>query len=309
MSYTDSTTGKRWKVVPWTPYGRKETVSILLEYMRRDHKAGVVDEWVLYMNTDPHQTGDVEYAHELAATYEWITLRERPAHLPVLQPKQMNTGRAYLYFTDPDAVYIRFDDDIVYVHEKAIERLAASRIAAGDSTLVSFPIIWHNAVCSWYLQTMGKIPREYGVVGAPYCMDPIGWADAYFAERIHNLLLEKIHQGRVDDLFMHHDVQLAVGLQFSVSCFAATGDVYANLPQPGNIGVHQEEENWHTISRPQQIGKPNSIVANALVAHLSFFPHSDHIRNRTDILPRYRYEAERVRCAVEGLPDPNEVQS
>jgi hypothetical protein len=219
----------------------------------------------------------------------------------------MNTGYAYTYFLDRDAVYIRFDDDIVYVHEDAIRNLVAARVQSGGASLVAFPIIWHNAVCSWHMQTLGKIPREYGVVGSPYCMDQIGWADAYFAERIHNLLLEKIHEGKVPDLFAHMDIQLPVGLQFSVSCFASMGGMYADLPQPGYLGHHAEEENWHTVTRPQQIGRPNFIVANALVAHLSFFPHSDYIRQQTDILPRYRYEAERVRAKLEGRPDPNSL--
>lgn len=303
MSYTDPA-GKTWKVVPWTPYGRQETVSILLEYMRRDHAAGVVDEWVLYMNTDPHQTTDREYAYQLAATYDWIRTVERPSHLPLQHPKQMNTGYAYLYFLDPDTVYIRFDDDIVYVHEDAITNLTAARVQAGDNAIVAFPIIWHNAVCSWHLQVNGKIPREYGVVQAPYCMDPIGWADGHFAEKIHNLLLEKIHEGTVEELFLHHTVQLPVGLQFSVSCFAATSDLYRSLPQPGYLGG-AEEENWHTVNRPNQTGVPNFIVPNALVAHLSFFHHTDHIRRHTDILPRYRYEAYRVREVLEGRGDPN----
>jgi hypothetical protein len=306
MSYTDPA-GKVWRVVPWTPYGREETVSILLEYMRRDHAAGVVDEWILYMNTDDHQQSDRDYAYHLAETYPWIRTVERPSHLPVKHPKQMNTGHAYLYFLDPDTVYIRFDDDIVYVHEDAISNLVAARIQAGDRSIVAFPIIWHNAVCSWHLQTHGKIPHSYGVVGAPYCMDPVGWADAKFAERIHNLLLEKIHENRVHDLFLHHTVQLPVGLQFSVSCFAATSDLYRNLPEPGFLGHHAEEENWHTVDYPNRTGLPNFIVPDALVAHLSFFPHSDYIRRETDILPRYRHEAKRVAAKLDGLPDPNEA--
>lgn len=273
------------RVVTWTPYGRAETVSILVKYMKRDFDAGLIDEYHLFMNTDENQDVDRAYAEKLAEQYDWIKLKPRPSDIEVLHPKQLNTGRYYRYAIEPNTVYVRFDDDIVYVHERALERLVQAELAS--PSLVTFPIIWHNAICSYYLQTMGKIPRSFGVVGAPYCMDPVGWADQNFAENIHYLLLDHIEEGTVDGLFLHHDIQLPVGLQFSVSCFAAHSDIYRAMTPPGHLDFH-EEENWHTVQRPYATGRANTITGNSLVAHLSFFPHSWYIRNETNILERYR---------------------
>lgn len=281
------------RVIAWTPYGREETMSILVKYIARDHAAGVVDEYWLYMNTDDNQVRDREYAHELAEQYDFIKLKERPLRHgeSVLVPKQLNTGLFYRYAIEPNTVWVRLDDDLVYIHPDAIARLAAHKLESPG--LVSFPIIWHNAICSYYLQTMGKIPIEgYGRVQSAYCMDPIGWADAHFAETIHRLLLAHIRGDTVDSLFLHHDIQLPVGLQFSVSCFASTSDIYTELPEPGNI--FHEEESWHTIHRPVQVQRPNVITGNALVSHLSFFPHTDHIRRGTDILDQYRELADQL---------------
>lgn len=279
------------KVVAWTPYGREETMSILVKYMERDVMAGIVDEYHLYMNTDPEQERDREYAQELNEEYAWIVLQERPAHLKVLRPKQLNTGRYYRYAIEPNTVYVRLDDDIVYVHENAIERLVRRKI--GSPSLVCFPVIWHNAVCSYYLQQFGKIPKEFGEVKEPYCMDSIGWADAGFAESIHNLLLDHIQEDTVDSLFLHHDIELPLGRQFSVSCFAAESDLYRDL-NPRGILTHEEEEHWHTVYQTRKTGRANSVVGNSLVAHLSFLPHTDYIRKATDILPRYRELAENL---------------
>lgn len=277
------------KVVCWTPYGREETMSILVKYMERDVNAGVVDEYHLYMNTDPHQERDREFAMELYEKYAWIDLKHRPENEPALHPKQLNTGRYYRHAVEPDTIYVRFDDDIVYVHEHAIERLVRRTI--GSHSFVSFPLIWHNAVCSYYSQQMGKIPEEWGIVRSPYCMDPIGWSNPSFAEQIHRLLLRHIKAESVDELFWHHDVQLELANQFSVSCFAAESDIYRELDPPGHI-THEEEEHWHTVMRPWQTKRPNTIVGNSLVAHLSFYPHSDYIRKQTDILQQYRELAE-----------------
>jgi hypothetical protein len=38
-------TVKDHRVIAWTPYGRKETVSVLGRYLRREHERGLVDEW------------------------------------------------------------------------------------------------------------------------------------------------------------------------------------------------------------------------------------------------------------------------
>ncbi len=279
------------KVVAWTPYGRKETMSILYKYVVRDHDAGIIDEYHLYMNLDDNQHEDLIFAQWLSSTYKWIILKERPGNEEVLHPKQLNTGRYYRYAIEPDTIYIRLDDDIVYVHDKAMERLAREKTTSPET--VTFPIIWHNAICSFWLQNMGKIPLEYGRVREAYCMDPVGWGDQYFAEKIHRLLLDHIRADAVDELFLHHDIQLPVGLQFSVSCFAAHSDLYRKLDPPGHLPYH-EEEAWHTIREPHRSGKANMITGNALVAHLSFYPHTNYIRRETDILDQYRALADEL---------------
>jgi hypothetical protein len=117
--------GKR--VVAWTPYGREETVSVLEHYLAREHERGLVDEWWLCLNTDPHQVSDRDYAGFLAARYPFVRLVDRPDGVPVLHPKQRNTGYFYREMTDRDTVFVRLDDDIVYVHEDAVERRTRRR--------------------------------------------------------------------------------------------------------------------------------------------------------------------------------------
>lgn len=274
--------GKR--VVVFTPWGRRLTAHCLFKHLQRDHKAGIVDEWQLWLNMDPDQEGDRLYAMQLADN-DWINTYDRP-YGDVLWPKQMNTGRFYVYTQDPDTIYVRMDDDIVWIEPNAIERLVKARIE-NPHPFVVFPIIWNNAVATHYLQLNGHVPKEWGVV-SNHCMDPYGWADPYFAIRMHNLLLEKIEQNNVDKLFMHTSIQLPVGHQFSVSSFAQSGTEYRKVE--GHIGG--EEEAWHTIVQPSQQHRPNIIVPNSLVSHFSFYPQRDHLLNQTDLLPRYYELAE-----------------
>lgn len=276
------------KVTCWTPYGRERTVSILVKYMERDVKRGLVDEYVIYMNTDDDQVTDRAYGYQLAEEHDWIRIIERPERYP--GPKQRSTGYFYRYATDPGTIFVRLDDDIVYLHEAAIENLVRARLEMPAPAAV-FPIIINNAICSYFLQACGKIPREWGEVGM-YCMDPVGWANGPFAVKLHTMLLDHIEAGTVEDLYLHHDFQIPPGTQFSVSCFASLGSMYAGLEQPGVL-VPDEEESWHTIHRPLATGASNVVRADAIVSHLSFFTQHAFL-NESDILDRYRDLAEKA---------------
>jgi hypothetical protein len=274
--------GKR--VVAWTPFGREKTVSVLADYMRREHERGIVDEWWLCMNTDPEQASDIMYAMKLGMRYQhWVRQLQRPSTCPRLFPKQRNTGYFYRYMTDPDTVFVRFDDDIIYVHEDAVQRLVTHRLET-QAGVASFPVMWNNSVVSWFLQQAGIIPQEWGIVGGPYCMDPTGWANGQFAVKMHNHLLDNV--GDIEKLFLYQDYQLQVGMQFSVGTFASLGSMYAALPTPGVLEPH-EEESWHTVHHPRRLMQPSMLVGNALVSHYTFFPQKA-IVEATDILDRYR---------------------
>lgn len=283
------------RVVAWTPFGRQVTVSILAEYLKRDHARGLIDEWWLCLNTDPGQDADLAYAVELAATYDWVKLKARPADCVELRPKQRNTGYFYRYMIDPDTIYLRFDDDIVYVHDAAVERLVRAKTQQPDAT-ACFAFIWNNAICSFFAQQCGVIPKEWGDV-QPYCMDSVGWANGEFAVRIHRLLLEHIQAGTVAELFLYQDFSVRLGEQFSVSCFASAGADYAALPDGPGVLVPDEEESWHTIHRPRALGQPNVIIGNALVSHYTFYPQRGVV-SPTDVLDRYRALAEALNVAA-----------
>lgn len=277
--------GKR--VVVWTPYGREVTYSILIEYLRRDVERGIVDEVWAYMNTDPKgQEDDVAYAHQLDAEYEWLKLVHRPegvARHP--GPKQRNTGFAYRYMTDPDTVYIRMDDDLVFVSHSAITNLVTKRLEMPHPTAV-FGTCWNNAIVSYFAQSQGIIPREWGKCGF-FCMDPVGWANGEFAVKIHHLLLDKIASGEEDDLILYQDFPIKTGEQFSVSYFASLGSLYQSLSDGPGVLVPDEEEHWHTVHRPQVIGSPNILIGNSLVSHFTFQPQRPHVL-ASDVLDRYR---------------------
>lgn len=274
------------KVIAWTPYGRETTVSILFEYLRRDHERGLIDEYWLYLNTDDNQSGDLSYAYRLARRHkDWVKIIQRDPSLPRLQPKQRNTGYAYRHMTDPDAVYFRFDDDIIYVHQDAVSNLVTAKINL-PGTLACFALMWNNAITSWYAQQLDIIPRQFGKVQSPFCMDPVGWADGEFAVKIHELMLDWLEAGTPERAYFYQNYPLAPRQQFSVSCHVIDGRDFCDLPTPGVLD-YPEEEHWITVHRPALVGKDNVIVGDALVSHYTFYPQRQAVL-ATNILDRYR---------------------
>jgi hypothetical protein len=292
--------GKR--VVAFIPYGRKLTVSVLLPYLLREHELGVLDEVMLCMNTDEGQGYDVLYAAQTQERHpHLVKLYERPGPLSprsmVLptdwrrgfrSPKQMNTGRFCIYMQDRDTVYVRFDDDIVWVHPQAIRRIVDCEIDRPE-VLACFPVIVNNAVSSFYLQQRGALTREWGHVRLS-AVDPVGWGNPIFAEKLHNHVLWLIDTGEIDSMLADEDIELHQRQQFSVSCFAINGSEYADLD---GILDWDEEEHWLTTHRPTVVRKVNVIRRSALVSHFSFFTQRDHLL-RTDILDRYQKLSEAV---------------
>src|SRR5262245_15255943 len=114
-----------YKVVSVTPFGRRRYVSLLDHYLRRAR--GIIDEHHFWVNTK--NDADVEWLRSCVATapdfYRTIEI-DQPY-------EDFWTLRIHTFFHQypnaPDTIFIRFDDDIVWIESQAIERLLAFRVA------------------------------------------------------------------------------------------------------------------------------------------------------------------------------------
>lgn len=277
-----------YRIVPFIPAGRRITMEILLANLRRFGK--VIDEVQIWLNTGPGQDDDLAWLYSLPGIYgDWVRLIPRRTDRTPDPSKQRNTGGFYIHTTDPGTIYFRFDDDIVYIHPDYFTSMTQFRIAHPGYFLV-FGHIWHNAIISYLDQQVHhNIGTEAGVVSEPFCMDPVGWRSGEFAEHIHRLLLQRIADGTVHDLFWDGH-ELPPGHQFSVSNFCFFGADFAAF---GGELDDKEEETWLTCDYPQTIDRINAICGSGLVSHFSFYPHRDHMLG-TGILGEYRDVANRM---------------
>jgi hypothetical protein len=301
------------RIVGWVPYGRELSVSILMPYLLRDHARGLIDSIWLCMNTDEDQASDRRYAKKLATAHKPVTLKvcpgpdtpdlDIPAHWRegLEDPKQKNTGRFPLYMQDRDTIYLRFDDDIVWVHPGMVTTLVDRKLDRMADTIAVFPLILNNAISSYMLQQHGRIPMEWGEVGKRVrsseevsAVDPYGWGDPYFAEKLHEMVLERLESNAADDLLLPAELTLGWRQQFSVSCFAIHGSEYADLD---GVLSWDEEEHWLTMHHPGLVKKSNIVCGLAQCAHFSFFTQRDFLLG-TGLLDRYRALSEKVSASL-----------
>jgi len=276
---------KNYRIVGFIPAGRERVLKVLSKNLMRFQ--GILDEVQVWENTE--DTEDLKFLKQLGRN-PLFTVIPYPEGEEWHNPIQYNTGRWYRYTVDPKTIYIRFDDDIVYIDDNYFKNILDFRIDNPEYFLV-FGNIWNNAIISYYQQQEGNIDNEHGIVEKPYCMDMIGWGDPYFAEYIHTVLLDKIKKNRVKDLYIKN-YPLEVGKRFSISNFCFFGKDFAKFK--GYID-EDDEEIWLTGTYPKRKKLKNIICGNALVSHLTFSPYQkQYILEDTDIAERYEKLADEL---------------
>ena len=277
------------RLVVFIPSGRKRTESILITNLRRFPE---IDEVQIWMNTDkpgtnepqaPNSAGDEEWLRTLPTMWDKCKLYELPNGAVRKWPKQLSTGQFYHYTTQPGTIYVRMDDDIVYVDDDYFKNMVQFRLDHLAPPIICGNIV-NNAVTSYIQQHYGHFDKKHGVVESRYCMDLVGWRSPEFAIYVHETLLDHIDRGTVSSLFFGR--QDLDNTRFSICNFSFLGERMAKMrPQI------DDEEIWLTEKMPVRDKVANLICGDALVAHYSFFDQRPAL-DKTDILARYKKIAE-----------------
>ena len=127
---------KNYKIVVVTPAGRKKYMEILLHYILMQQQ--IVDEYRIWVNTNNED--DITWFKELRIKYpSLITLEFLP---PKIQVNGNLTICDFFKNTiDEDTIYLRLDDDIVWMEKDFVEKIIKFRIDNPDYFLI-FGNIW-----------------------------------------------------------------------------------------------------------------------------------------------------------------------
>ncbi|HWA18880.1 MAG TPA: hypothetical protein VG757_07760 [Devosia sp.] len=241
-------------VVCVTPAGRMRYMRELVPFILSDP---AVDRYDIWANT----ANKVDLAF-IEALGEFDKVRVLDRQKLTYEP----THSIYSFFPtacERGTVYIRFDDDVVFVEEGAIGRLAAYRIAHPEYFLVA-PIIINNAVVTSLLQARGLL-RDLPLV-QPCFEDPAGWQNPDFAARLWEQFLSRIEAGTVAEL---HTADTPLGFnRISINCISWLGEEFAKFD-----GVVDALEEFDlSVAKPAQLNMQNMLYGGAVVGHFAFYP-------------------------------------
>lgn len=264
-----------------TPAGRKRYLEILLEHLKREQSIGAFAQWDLWLNTNVLE--DIAYCKSLASQYPWIKVVEIDGIYKVCNG---NIQRFFVYACDPECVYVRLDDDIVYIEPGFFDKIYNFRIANPEPFLVYGNII-NNAITSHLHQKNGRF--TFHQLSGYNCVDPIGWETPAYAESVHRAFIKDVKEGNIDKWRESFTVWTCKDFErVSINCIAWLGKTFQEFQ--GNVEF--EEEQWLSVHKPKLLNKPNVIINDAIVAHFAFYTQREHL-DKTDILQQY---AELIHC-------------
>jgi hypothetical protein len=265
-----------------------------LRYLLRAKHAREFDRWILWVNTE--NDSDIRYMQSLAERYDFIETRR----LTVPWDACLSIHTFFPECVEDDTVYVRLDDDIVFIEPGAIDRLIRFRLANPEYFLIVGNIV-NNSILSYIHQHLGAIGRTFGV-NTNACMAELGWKKPAFAHYIHTEFLSQLKNGNVNRFrfpqWILHDFE-----RVSINVISWLGSDFKQFG--GKVGL--DEEPWLTIDKPMSLGRPNCIFGEVLFAHYAFYTQRPEL-DWTDILHRYKAIAPDARAAA-PLPSPQLVKT
>lgn len=259
------------KLIVVTPAGRRAYLDILKHYVLKDSR---VDEWHLWDNCrDP---ADREYINALAKAHDKVKVLVADK----VDGSNLSVNKFYKFCNDPEAFYIKIDDDVVYIAEGCFEAILREAEKTRGSYLWWSPLVINNALCSYLIKHSGDgLEIRPTLTAQAAC--PFGWRNPKFAIDLHRAFLRGLARG-VQVKTCDVDVSLS---RFSINCLGFFGE---DVRQLGDsfCPASTDDEEWITATLPLLTGRHGRILGGALVAHYSFFTQENEL-NETTILDEY----------------------
>lgn len=178
------------KIIVVTPAGRKRYLKILLQNLQKQKND--FDEWHLWENTRNNE--DKEYILSLEKKYDWIKCIKREFTNVIKKGTNYAISLFWDYPHDKNTVYVRFDDDIVFIEDNFIKNIVKFRINNPKYSIVYGNIV-NNNVIDHIHQILGSFELNkninYGCMGN-------SWNSKTIPISIHKQFIEDIKKKNLE---------------------------------------------------------------------------------------------------------------
>eukprot|EP00933_Yihiella_yeosuensis_P017076 TRINITY_DN14368_c0_g1_i1.p1 TRINITY_DN14368_c0_g1~~TRINITY_DN14368_c0_g1_i1.p1 ORF type:complete len:619 (+),score=123.61 TRINITY_DN14368_c0_g1_i1:109-1965(+) len=291
-------------------YGRMDRVQILDRYLQRNLRVngGVIDK--VYFVVFAAFRKDLEYLH--------LLIQQNAPHYVYPTVEGRRLAKIYSVCKDPDVVYIKLDDDIVYIADEAIPQMVRERMR-DRCGLVSANVVNH-AILSPVHQDIGAIrnyfphPDDQQNARMPWLraddilplmaiekksQSQCVWQKWECAAWMHESFLSRLADGTQcaydfgwHDFHSHGhgdyrgDGQLVPFLhtRWSINMIAFKAeDLKDAVPE----ALAEDDEAELSVQVHARMSKRACAVGQALVAHFSYSKQEEGLMENTDLLERY----------------------
>jgi hypothetical protein len=270
------------KLIVVTPAGREKYLRLLSHHVLRSPE---VHEWHLWDNC--RNEADRAYLQRLAASDPRCRIKK----LPHADGGTNVIGDFYRFCDDPDAFYLRLDDDVVFVEDGFFQKFMARVMAERGSAIWYAPLIINNAICNSLIKQLSRVVVDGPLTCQASC--EFSWAHASFPKALHPVFIEAVRSNRLDD-FRVPDREIRLS-RFSINAIGFFGSDIVGLGEGFHPPSGGDEEEWLSATLPAKLDRPGKIFGDLIVAHFSFFTQERQLL-RTDILDGY--------YGLAGLPVP-----
>ncbi|WP_027057063.1 hypothetical protein [Mesorhizobium loti] len=276
------------KLIVVTPAGREKYLRLLSHHVL---KSPEVYEWHLWDNC--RNEADRAYLQRLAASDPRCRIKK----LPHANGGVNVIGDFYRFCDDPDAFYLRLDDDVVFVEDGFFQKFMARVMAERGSAIWYAPLIINNAICNSLIKQLSRVVVD-GPLTCQACCE-FSWAYASFPQALHPFFIEAVRSNRLDD-FRVPDREIRLS-RFSINAIGFFGSDIVGLGEGFHPPSGSDEEEWLSATLPAKLDRPGKIFGDLIIAHFSFYTQERELL-RTNILDGYYELAGLAPPVYEKLP-------
>jgi len=260
-----------YKIVACTAAGRMCYMQYIFPYILSND---IIDRYDIWVNTTNMK--DIESFKWMANYYSKIHLIYQPDGI-VSGVKSINAF--YKTCMETDTIYIKIDDDIVWMQPDIIENMVSFRIAHPEAFLVT-PLVINNPMSTYIWQVKGLL--NYGKYMNIQAIHRSFWKRGAAALKLHNHFLDNMEKDANFYKKLYTGTVPQGCCRFSINFILWFGKdmAYIHGEIPGD-----DEEYLSSILAPK-LGKINYFNGNSLVAHFSFAPQR-MILDKTRTMERY----------------------
>ena len=252
------------KVIVVTPAGRKRYLKILLKNLQKQKND--FDEWHLWENTRNKE--DEIYIKELEKEYEWIKcVSLNWENSKVKKGETWGISRFFDYI-DEKNMYVRFDDDILFIEDNFIKNIIKFRINNPKYSIVYGNIVNNNLIDHIH-QRMGALDLDTNINYE--CMGN-GWNSKTIPINIHIQFIEDIKKNNLEK-WKFSKWELNNFERVSINCLCWKGSDMNNFKfmNTNNGNKKVDEEHEISVEQPRSMGIPAVIYGGSLVSHGAFY--------------------------------------